>query len=52
MNRSRSMSRSMVSIGYSGHRFIAYPISQAHAARGVSLINWVVEIARGAAPSR
>jgi 2-polyprenyl-6-methoxyphenol hydroxylase-like FAD-dependent oxidoreductase len=38
--------REMVSIGYPGHRFVAYPISQAHAARGASLINWIVEIGR------
>jgi 5-methylphenazine-1-carboxylate 1-monooxygenase len=38
--------REMVSIGYPGHRFVAYPISQAHAARGSSLINWIVEIGR------
>jgi 2-polyprenyl-6-methoxyphenol hydroxylase-like FAD-dependent oxidoreductase len=38
--------REMVSIGYPGHRFVAYPISQAHAARGSSLVNWIVEIGR------
>lgn len=38
--------REMVSIGYPGRRFVAYPISKAHAARGLSLINWTVEIAR------
>ena len=37
--------REMVSIGYPGRRFVAYPISKAHAERGRSLINWVVEIA-------
>jgi 2-polyprenyl-6-methoxyphenol hydroxylase-like FAD-dependent oxidoreductase len=36
----------MISIGYPGHRFVAYPISEAHAKRGSSLINWVAEIAR------
>ena len=38
--------REMVSIGYPGHRFVGYPISKAHAARGSSLINWTAEIAR------
>jgi 2-polyprenyl-6-methoxyphenol hydroxylase-like FAD-dependent oxidoreductase len=38
--------RSMITVGYQGHRFVAYPISKAHAARGSSLINWIVEIAR------
>jgi 2-polyprenyl-6-methoxyphenol hydroxylase-like FAD-dependent oxidoreductase len=38
--------RSMISVGYPGHRFLAYPISKQHAERGTSLLNWVVEIAR------
>ena len=38
--------RSIIAVGYPGHRFIAYPISNAHAVRGSSLINWVAEIGR------
>jgi 2-polyprenyl-6-methoxyphenol hydroxylase-like FAD-dependent oxidoreductase len=38
--------RSMIALGYPGNRFIAYPISKAHASRGSSLINWVAEIGR------
>ena len=34
--------REMVSIGYPGRRFIAYPIANAHT--GLSLINWNAEI--------
>ena len=34
----------MISIGYPGRRFIAYPIANAHTARGLSLINWNAEI--------
>lgn len=36
----------MISMGYPGHRFVAYPISRIQAERGRSLINWVAEIAR------
>jgi 2-polyprenyl-6-methoxyphenol hydroxylase-like FAD-dependent oxidoreductase len=36
--------RSMVVVGHT-NRFIAYPISKPHAVRGVSLVNWVAEIA-------
>ena len=35
---------SMVVIGNAIRRFIAYPVSRAHAARGSSLINWVAEL--------
>ena len=38
--------REMISIGYPGRRFIAYPIGKAQAARGSSLINWIAEIQR------
>jgi len=38
--------REMISLGYSGLRFIAYPISRREAERGRSLINWVAEIGR------
>lgn len=38
--------REMISMGYPGHRFVAYPISRIQAERGRSLINWVAEIAR------
>jgi 5-methylphenazine-1-carboxylate 1-monooxygenase len=36
----------MISLGYPGHRFIAYPISRREARRGGSLINWIAEIGR------
>jgi len=36
----------MISLGYPGHRFIAYPISRREAERGRSLINWIAEIGR------
>jgi len=38
--------REMISLGYPGQRFIAYPISRREAERGRSLINWVAEIQR------
>jgi 2-polyprenyl-6-methoxyphenol hydroxylase-like FAD-dependent oxidoreductase len=41
----------MISLGYPGHRFIAYPISRREAERGRSLINWVAEIGRDPASS-
>jgi 2-polyprenyl-6-methoxyphenol hydroxylase-like FAD-dependent oxidoreductase len=36
--------REMISLGYPGQRFIAYPISRREAERGRSVINWVAEI--------
>ena len=38
--------REMISLGYPGQRFIAYPIPCKMAQREPSLINWIVEIGR------
>ena len=38
--------REMITLGYPGQRFVAYPISRHEAERGRSLINWVAEIQR------
>jgi 2-polyprenyl-6-methoxyphenol hydroxylase-like FAD-dependent oxidoreductase len=38
--------REMITLGYPGQRFIAYPISRQEAERGHSLINWIAEIQR------
>jgi 2-polyprenyl-6-methoxyphenol hydroxylase-like FAD-dependent oxidoreductase len=36
--------RSMIMAGYQDEKFVAYPISKAHADRGTSLINWIAEL--------
>jgi 2-polyprenyl-6-methoxyphenol hydroxylase-like FAD-dependent oxidoreductase len=51
--------RTMVQAGTGDAKFVVYPVSAAHAARGESLINWIADIRRApkiegtrAAPSR
>jgi 2-polyprenyl-6-methoxyphenol hydroxylase-like FAD-dependent oxidoreductase len=41
--------REMVSIGYPGHRFVAYPIARRHADGVHPLVNWIAEVAQDAA---
>ncbi len=36
--------RAMIMAGHQDQKFVCYPISQAHAARGRALINWVAEL--------
>lgn len=44
----------MVQAGSNRQKFVCYPISRAHAARGEALINWIADlrIGEGAAPDR